>query len=215
KIKDIEYILLVQPCNLAIRANINELGKRAYDYDKGILVPLKLGSKDKLKSPSNEQIYLPGLIDDIKYADFANFKIIPLDLLDLVIFQSNGEAVLDMNINEIKNDLIHFPWLKRYQYIHKEFIKFEKALVSFKALSDKNQKDISIKTLRPYIYAPDCLKNLKIQGSDIFNFKTRIFRFNIKRIYHYNSPYSDDLLQRFMQYLSRNAFEHDFSNNSL
>lgn len=71
--------------------------------------------------------------------------------------------------------------------------------------------DTDIRGLKPFIYAPECLKELKINGEDIYDYKNRIFKFNIQRKAHYKSPYSDDLLQKFMLYLSRNAFEHDFT----
>ena len=55
------------------------------------------------------------------------------------------------------------------------------------------------------------LKKLKIDCSKIYNASTRVLDMQIKRVRHYKAPYSDDLLQKFMLYLSRNAFEHDFT----
>lgn len=211
-----EYILLVQPCNLAIRAKYPLEGKRAYDYKNAILVPIREGDISKLSSVTNVKIESPGLTGKIKYADFSNFKIASLDLIDLVVFNETGEAVIDMKIENYKNELIHFPWLKRYTYIHKEFQKFEKGLINFNNLKathtiPNNSNDYN--SLKTFIYAPECLKDLKINGPDIYDFGTKIFKFKLKRVSHYKSPYSDDLLQQFMQYLSRNAFDHDFTNN--
>ncbi len=56
-------------------------------------------------------------------------------------------------------------------------------------------------------YSVDELPNLPPTPYKIL---TKTFNFGIQRIKRYKSPYSDDLLQKFMQYLSRNAFEHDF-----
>ncbi|HWK57208.1 MAG TPA: hypothetical protein VNQ80_07725 [Parapedobacter sp.] len=216
KIKDKEYILLVQPCNLALRANDDNCGKRSYDYNNALLVPLKEGAKKKLASPAIEKVVKPGLIDKVKYADFSGFKNVPLDLLDLAVFQTSGDAILDMKVEKIANELIHFPWLERYSYIYKEFAKYEKALNHFKNIRDKvGANDQDIRALKPFIYAPECLKSFKINGEDIYDFDNRVFKFKIKRVAHYKSPLSDDLLQRFMQYLSRNAFEHDFSQPSI
>lgn len=212
KIKNVEYILLVQPCNLAMRATDGFCGKRAYNYNNGILVPLKEGDLKKLSSPAVEQVIKPGLREKVKYADFSGYKNVPLDLLDLVVFNESGEAILDMNQTTLTNEMIHFPWLKRYEYIHKEFLKHEKALIFFNNIKNKlTNNDADIRGLQPFIYAPECLKQLKINGNDIYDYGSKTFKFNIQRIAHYKSPYSDDLLQKFMLYLSRNAFEHDFT----
>src|SRR5690606_26629045 len=163
--------------------------------------------------PAVEQVIKPGLKETVKYADFSGYKNIPLDLLDLVVFNESGEAVLDMNQETLNNEMIHFPWLKRYEYIYKEFVKHEKALIFFNNIKGKlANNDEDIRGLKPFIYAPECLKELKINGGDIYDYANKTFKFNIKRITHYKSPYSDDLLQKFMLYLSRNAFEHDFTN---
>src|SRR5690606_10187927 len=137
KIKNKEYILLVQPCNLALRAMDGFCGKRAYNYNNGLLIPLKEGDFKKLNSPAVEQVIKPGLKETVKYADFSGYKNIPLDLLDLVVFNESGEAVLDMNQETLNNEMIHFPWLKRYEYIYKEFVKHEKALIFFNNIKGK------------------------------------------------------------------------------
>lgn len=57
----------------------------------------------------------------------------------------------------------------------------------------------------------DDLSKFNINCSQIYDSQTRILNMQIKRVRHYKSPYSDDLLQKFMLYLSRNAFDHDFT----
>lgn len=213
KIENIEYMLLVQPCNLAMRAADGLCGKRAYNYNNGILIPMKEGDFKRLNSPGVEQIIKPGLSNKVKYANFTGYKNVTLDLLDLVVFNKSGDAIIDMNQSTLSNEMIHFPWLKRYEYIYKNFLKYEKALIFFNNVKSKlDNKDLDIRGLQPFIYGPECLKELKINRDDIYDYTSRIFKFNIQRIAHYKSPYSDDLLQKFMLYLSRNAFEHDFTN---
>ena len=53
----------------------------------------------------------------------------------------------------------------------------------------------------------------KIDNEKSLSQRGKLLKFNITRVAHYKSPYSDDLLQKFMLYLSRNAFEHDFTKN--
>ncbi|KPE49649.1 hypothetical protein [Chryseobacterium indologenes] len=63
------------------------------------------------------------------------------------------------------------------------------------------------------VYHIEELSRIKINCTKIYNPLSRVFDTTIKRVRHYKSPYSDDLLQKFMLYLSRNAFDHDFTNN--
>lgn len=234
-IKGKEYILLVQPCNLALRAN----GKRDYDYDTGMLIPLKYIPKDKLNLTS-EEIKIAENIDQFYVAYFPEYKIISLDYLDLSVFNSEGNASIDFRVSSLSNELIHFPWLKRYEYIYKSLLAFEKKVIEFKTVwkvvnkslvekqqrvknveePEKTELSEEIKILNEHlsntqkkVYNIEELNKVKIDCTKIYNHQSRILDTTIKRVRHYKSPYSDDLLQKFMLYLSRNAFDHDFTNN--
>ncbi|KPE49650.1 hypothetical protein [Chryseobacterium indologenes] len=127
KIKDKEYILLVQPCNLALRSN----GKRDYDYDTGMLIPLKYIPKEKLNITS-EEIKIAENLDQFYVAYFPGYKIISLDFLDLSVFNNNGNVSIDFRVPNLSNELIHFPWQKRYGYIYNSLITHEKRLMNLK-----------------------------------------------------------------------------------
>lgn len=241
EIKGKEYILLVQPCNLALRAENEKCGKRDYEYDTGILIPLKLINKDELNI-NTEEIKLGEIINKFLVGYFSSFQIVSLNILDLVVFNENGSAVIDLNNNLLSNDVIHFPWKKRYEYIYKNFINYEIKINEFLNLGEGfelliNQKKEQLKTLKEQnlkaeikalskeigtlksnfentyknISNIEDLRKFKIDCTKIYNPETRIIDFQIKRKRHYKNPYSDDLLQKFMQYLSRNAFDHDFT----
>lgn len=239
EIKGKEYILLVQPCNLALRAKDENCGKRDYNYDVGMLIPLKNIQKDKLNITS-EEVKVASHSDMFRIAYFPGFQIISLDILDLSVFNVDGKAFINFNKESLVNEVIHFPWLKRYEYIYKLLINYEMKIIEFNTVkksitksinqkrgdlqnADINLKDAlknEIKILQNHlnnteknIFEISDLSKFKIDCTKIYNIKERTLDMNIKRTKHYKSPYSDDLLQKFMLYLSRNAFEHDFTNN--
>lgn len=238
KIKDKEYILLVQPCNLALRAKDENCGKRDYSYDAGMLIPLKHIPKDKLNI-TTEEVKVAESSDKFYVAYFPGFQIVSLDILDLSIFNEEGKASINFSVPNLVNELIHFPWLKRYEYIYKNLLPFEKKLIEFntvkktvnatiiakqqrlKETEEPQKAEIKeeIRLLKEHlsnteknIFNIEDLRKFKIDCTKIYNPQSRVFDTTIKRVRHYKSPYSDDLLQKFMLYLSRNAFEHDFTN---
>jgi hypothetical protein len=238
EIKGNEYMLLVQPCNLALRAKDHNCGKRDYSYNAGMLIPLKHFPKDKLNITA-EVVKIAESSEKFYVAYFPSFKIVSLDFLDLSIFNDDGKALINFGFPILDNELVHFPWLKRYEYIYKSLLPFEKKIVEFSTIkktvnttiiakqestneADDPQKDKikeEIRILKEHlsnteknISIVEDLRKFKIDCTKIYNPQSRILDTGIKRVRHYKSPYSDDLLQKFMLYLSRNAFEHDFTN---
>ena len=204
------YILLSQPCNLAIRKN----GKRNFNYNKAFIVPLinKPSSEDEL--PITRFGKLRSTAPDIRtYVDFPNFKTISLDILDLCIYNDDGISTIDLNVTEIKNHLIHYPSLKRYVKVHTEYKKQGNAYVAFNDIKSQLKGELKgkVNILNPFFKTPECIKELKLGGRNIFNIQKETFDFGIQRTRNYREPYSMDLLQNFMQYLSRNGFDVDFT----
>lgn len=237
EIKGKEYILLVQPCNLALRAEGDNCGKRDYNYDAGMLIPLRQIPKDKLNI-TTEEVKVAEKSDKFYVAYFPGFQIVSLDILDLSVFNEDGKASIDFSVTSLINDVIHFPWLKRYEYIHKASLRYETKIIEFITIkesitksinqkrgalqsSDGEQKDqlkqeigilqSHLNNTEKNIFEIFDLAKFKIDCSKIYK-ENRTLDTNIRRVKHYKSPYSDDLLQKFMLYLSRNAFEHDFTN---
>lgn len=203
EIGDKEYILLAQPCNLALRND----GKRSYLYEKAFLVPLdnkefKNSIHKKLKKVTDQ---------GNSYAILPAFKVISLNILDLSVYNDEGKCFMDLNINRISNPLIHFPWLKRYEKIHREFNKQGKAYIAFNDIKSqlKGKLKGEIDSLNPFFKTPECVKGFKLGNHNIFNIQKKSFDFGIRRVKNCREPYSTDLLQGFMQYLSRNGFDVD------
>lgn len=252
KINNKHYILLVQPCNLAIRAGKNDTGLRSKGYNNAFLVPIHQYNKNE-KSHTKREIFSTSNTDSLtNFAYFPEFKVLPLEYLDLTVFNENGIASIDMNVSKLDNDLIHAPWLKRYEYIFTKISKYEEKIQSIHQIKDiirneikllnneireatanlnsksqeeknniiesitplKNkQKDLknSLKHIEEKIYTIENFDSFGLNTATSYDNQARIFTFDITRIKHYKSPYSNDLLQHFMLYLSRNAFDHDFT----
>ncbi|AXG72435.1 hypothetical protein KORDIASMS9_04709 [Kordia sp. SMS9] len=212
KIGNKEYILSVQPCNLALRNN----GKRSRDYNKGVLIPLSKLKKQKFNQTTSYKLFSTDLSnDEIIVATFPDYKIINLDLLDLTVFNSDNFSSIDLTIDNIENNvIIQSSWKKRYRYIHKNILKHEKAYIAYEKIKNSLKGNMSdeLKLLNPYFDRPFCINKFTIGKVNVYNKNERIFNFPIERIKRYNNPFAIDLLQNFMSYLSRNGFEVDFTN---
>jgi hypothetical protein len=99
-------------------------------------------------------------------------------------------------------------WKVRYIQLHKQFSDYRDNIRIFKKLKS-TEKD----KLKDSIYYGSIFKGFKINNEESLNSKSTKLTLNIERTGHYKSPYSADLLQQFMDYLSRNAFERNFLND--
>ncbi|BBD45998.1 Hypothetical protein PEIBARAKI_5991 [Petrimonas sp. IBARAKI] len=213
RIKEKEYILLCQPCNLSVRNN----GKRANGIDNAFL--LEIHSKDKFINSDIAKIDTSreGEIksfnlnsNQIRYVKFSQFTYVQLLLLDLVMYQDDGIAKIDLNISEESlPHSIHLPLVKRYKELRKEYRKYAEILTSYSTIIN-GRNDNHKRTLDAYINKPKYLSDFKINGAECYHAEHEIFEFPIKRIRHYKSTYSTELLKKFMDYLSRTGFDKDF-----
>ncbi|GAA3734284.1 hypothetical protein GCM10022422_16470 [Flavobacterium ginsengisoli] len=211
KIKDVEYILLTQPCNLTLRKD----GSRARGYNTGFLVELvKKTSQDYLDMSFAQRAICERIEDKngingiVKIAQFSTFKTIDLSILDLCVFNIDGVSKIKISEKIPQSIIIPESWKKRYKNIHKFFDNYTNGILVYNKLRTSKKDE-----LKKLIFNSSSFRDLEIDNSKSYNNRTKILEFDIKRECNYRSPYSDDLLQKFMQYLSRNAFEHDFSSD--
>ncbi len=204
------YMLLVQPCNVALRSN----GKRNRDYDIGFLLQIEEITTEAFNQFSKEQHLAQEIIEDalldenkVKTIKFPGFKPVSLFPLDLVVFDKSGIATLNLVEKENKSNIIQESWKKRYKELHKKFLKYADSIKTFRKLKTRNKN-----LLKNSIYIGNLFNGFTINNDNCLSKNGKLLTFDIKRVAHYRSPYSDFILQKFMQYLSRNAFEHDFSN---
>lgn len=118
------------------------------------------------------------------------------------------DEVPRINLSEVENSSITIQesWKKRYKALHKEFSDFGEGIKTYNKIriGDKN-------ILKKSVFNGSLFSGYKIDNENSLCKRGKFLEFIIQRIAHYKSPYSDDLLQKFMLYLSRNAFEHDFT----
>lgn len=202
-----QYILLVQPCNVSLR----KTGRRNYNYNKVHLLPIVEKQINKVNSLTHQMLVSPDNFQTLKsFVNFSGFKIIDLDILDLAVFNVKGKCEIDLKEKQCINPLIQSHWRRRYEKLHKEFSKHEKAIKDFNNLCSTVTDKKILNSIKPYIKKPYCVKEFSIGLKEVYNSTERSFDFNIQRVNHYKQPYSTDLLQNFMSYLSRNAFDVDF-----
>lgn len=209
KIKGKEYILLCQPCNLSIRND----GKRV-NCEHAFLIELQQRNVDFLDSKSKQALSayekIKGCGDDnkLKIAYFPTFKSVLLTIFDLVVYNKNGMAELYFQAESVP-EVIHEPWRKRYSMIKKELKKYRDVIIALESTQIENKNDRQL--LRNFINSPQCMKDIHVKGIEAYDKAQDAFIFPIERISHYKNTYSMDLLNKFMQYLSRNGFDRDFT----
>lgn len=195
------YILIGQPCNLAIRdeedGKKEEKGKRSHKLDQAFVLPL---IKDENKVYSEKLLYP---FNEFVRVSFSNRQRISLTILDLVAYNATGEAIIDLNIESANlpgHEIMQDNLLKRYDYIKEKItaIKVSYDLVS----GDKNREEklqLAKYFCRPFEMGDENVaKKPKSEDSKI--------TFNVRRVGRYKSYGAHVLLQQFMSYMSRPEF---------
>lgn len=198
------YILLGQPCNLSIRPE----GKRGYNLDQAFLIPLT--TKDK----AEEKLYLNGLVGrfqfpfekDYGYIVFSDRKRVSLSLLDLVSYNAEGLAEIDINVNSDQlegREIMQENMLLRYDKILEKITKYKDACNIIDNNLEKRQKPA---ILRFFCKSYEMGDDTVVKAPTVL--ETKII-FDVKRIGRYNSYGAHVLLQQFMSYMSRAEFPGD------
>lgn len=196
------YMLLCQPCSLAIRDG----GKRSYDLDYAFLVPI-------IDHPKNTYAETLKSVGEEFYVDFSACKRISLDILDLVAYNQEGLAKINLK-DEIPQNMSGYIFqenmLYRYQRIREKIAKYYRM---YQAVQNSNmkgeEKQICISHFRkPYEMGDPLMVKAPthVNPNELF--------FKIQRVKRYKEPYVQDLLQKFMRYLSRPGFAPDLTKNN-
>ena len=214
-----KYMLCCQPCNLELRKDASRKSSE-FVY----LLPIEktfILTEDSLeqRKKQNKQLYrsiLHQLSDEesvcVNLA--ANVRINPR-ILDLVSYNKEGIAIIDTNkdkehIND--SNIMQANMLAHYHKIYSTIcnqVKLCKKIDSLpKNTIEKSEKLALLKMLKkPFEMASEGLISLD------YNPDTGIINFKIKRIGRYKEPFSQIVLNDFMNYLSRQALPNDFSKN--
>ena len=192
-----KYMLLCQPCNLAVR----DQGKRSHDLDYAYLIPIRNTNEIKIY---HEEIKT--LSPNRECADFTNCKRISLDLLDLVSYNEEGISKIDINVAEIQDyrkNILQLNMLRRY---HKVWEKINKYYQIYKSIQDSPMEKVEKEKCLNFLKRPYEMGDPTLVKVPIHTANNSIFSFSIQRISRYKEPFVQDLLQKFMRYLSRPGF---------
>jgi hypothetical protein len=194
-----EYILIAQPCNLSFRKG----GKRENNFELVSLVQLFPKQKGK---------YCEQISSLEKWVRFPSNSSIKLDVLDLAAYDDEGICKIQFE-KKLQNDLsFHQPALDRYEKLIALYSKCAATLDDLQEILDGSEKRNQYQhLLKPVITLNSSFTGLPRKP---YNIQNKEFNFNIKRTKRLKEPYSTHLLQQFMLYLSRNAFEHDISRSN-
>lgn len=180
-----KFILLSQPCDLVVRGD----GKR--NAQEGYFLEFKIRKEiDKLQNLSRYYI-IENMEDDGSswVFDFRTLSNVNLDVLDLVAFHQKGE--LSISTNQEESSFLLPGWRLRFE-------KIKRALPT-----DQRNKPAKLRFL-------SLNRGL---GDREGRWKNNKWYFPYKRIGRLRSPYSDSILGSLAAFLTRTAFEHDFSRN--
>lgn len=206
---EFSFILLEQSCDLIVRDN----GKRK--LNEAFLVPFELvqsdskgkistgdyGSLEHVNSLSRYHSFsTPGNNKDNLIFDFAKSFNVNLNLLDLCVFNEDGEASFSA-AQRACPDLIFLPgWLEKYAILYEKLVETGE---------DDSYKVKSIENIC------GTLLNFTLDASQGMSVKlctdTNTLSVNIRRGNRLNSPFADILLSKLYAHKTRLPLEHDFS----
>ncbi|MBD2769386.1 hypothetical protein IC235_15970 [Hymenobacter sp. BT664] len=213
------YVLLAQPCDLMIRSN----GTRSSEV--GHLLKIRTTSKPDLEALLTEQLQkasikklhdfnfwktrgvIEYIADDpqtIGLVSLTKAHVVNLDVLDLAMFSSTGEVVLD--ISATPPAALHIGLAKRFDKLKGLHEKIHRNVgecqVALKAVQGTLPKEL-IQGLLPKLSLNDKLGATTLTGS--------LFSFGIRRVKALREPYAKNLLDKYTRHLSRTGDLHDFA----
>ena len=212
-----QYMLCCQPCNLELRKNASRKSSE-FVY----LLPIEktfilTDNSQEQRKKQNKQLYR-SLLHQLSNEESlcvnlaANVRINPR-ILDLVSYNKDGLAVIDINKDKEQINDAHIMQANMLTHYHKIYsticnqVKLCKKIASLpKETLEQSEKQSLLKMLKkPFEMASEKLITVDC------NPDTGIINFKIKRIGRYKEPFSQIVLNDFMNYLSRQALPNDFS----
>ena len=205
------YLLLTQPCDLAVRLN----GSRVNEIVSLIPIVCENSTSSKGKDKTewhnywSTQALLDSFCEDAKQLAILQFKravSVRASVLDLAILNANGECNIDIMNTEAIPGYLTTGWQKRLESVQAEFRKLSATLNEYKnLLSSKDEgaaRDLLISAI-PQFSFPQIFPEIPYENG--------VFNFQLKRISRYRQPYAEAVLKLFTQYLSREARALDFA----
>lgn len=214
KIGEREFILLAQPCELMVR----EDGVRIVDEEEfdliGPLIELNTDlvslanfTKKERQTGKGFLQYIDSNSDAGKVVEFDHGIYIDVNVLDLAVFNSDGECKLDLNANPIVPPQLHSPWQKRHKILVEKYTnlkgELEELIPEIGNVPEK-LKDRTWEGLIPHISIPKIVETKTV-------FQDGFFNFGIKRLMRYKEPEASRILKSYLEYKGRDAREFDYA----
>jgi len=221
------YILIAQECDLMVRSNGANKGKRG--SKTAILAEIDINTQAQLfadmKRTYQGQIdkkhftnhyfadrfkleYFEAGTDKVGVVNFKDLLVIDLNVLDLIVFNPAGIAVLDLQNPTYLAGYHNFAWQNRYQLIHEGFTavadRLDADYLALNAIVDEGHRTTIKNRINHEFSFID-------QTGIPLNYNNRRFEFGIERISRLRLPKSKNLLDRYSLHLSRFAELHDFA----
>ena len=203
---DKEYILLCQPCSLVIRSDGNRTKKT---FDQFFVIPIRKEKDGDEKHPYIEFLH-PTSESEKMIAELHNYFRISLSVLDLVSFNPEGNAVIDISVTSDNHPYKHVlqdNMMKRYDIIQKRVSSYKSKhdVIKESEIEREFNEAIRKEFCHPYeLGDPKKTKHPIVKGNE-----PNVIDFSITRMRRYKDPYAKDLLQLFMNYLSRPGYALD------
>ncbi|RFM27141.1 hypothetical protein [Deminuibacter soli] len=229
--KNKHYILVAQECDMMVRGDNGKRGSESaifLEIEKLSSEQLFTEMKRKYEGEIKKKKFANHFFADkyqLEYFErgtdkngLVHFKkdiVIALNVLDLIVFNSTGEAVLDLNAPTYDKRFHNSAWQQRYELIKDEFEKYAQELDSHNgvldAISNEFISEAQRNAIKAHLRHPfSFLEKVGI----LVNYSNRKFNFGIKRVGRLRLPKSKNLLDRYYQHLSRFAELHDFAGDT-
>ncbi|MBQ4844886.1 hypothetical protein [Pseudoalteromonas sp. MMG005] len=209
--KNKSYVLLEQSCDLIVRDNGNR------KLNEALLVPfdvVNVDNKDKLDYEEHRSLTEVNSLSKfytistrridgcVVIFDFSKSFNVNLNLLDICVFNDQGEAIFEAEKEECPN-LIFLPgWMEKYS-------------VLFDKLVDKTNHNFQIRSLDSICKT---LINVTMDNRQGISMRVaegnQTLSMNIRRRNRLNSPFVDVLLRKLYAHKTRLPLDHDFSDFS-
>ena len=152
--------------------------------------------------------------DDLKQTASINFTEslnVDLSILDMVSFNEEGKAILNLSNENIRLGHFSSSLKARYTFIIDTFKSSLDNLFQLISKLNMEESDVEIEAtlinnLSQKVVIIGDKQVKKIVNNDSFNF-------SIRRIKRLRNPYARFVLEKYMRHLTRSAEQHDFAKN--
>lgn len=191
------FILVGPPCDLMVRSDGRRCGCK-----EAVLAQLFDSKSDAQGMWFELPVFCPETYSS-SWVRFRETLAIPLRILDLTVFDNDGESKILFD-EPVTSGLVP-SWTKRHGVLASEFQKMSERYRVVSSGIDGSQKGEALKCVQQSITG----SNGFIAG--VVDLDKKEIKYNLKRIGRLKEPLAGALLRAYSAYVSRDAFDHDFT----